>query len=380
VNRNAGTIGRYKYLPGLLRRVRWFQHLASIIAEALILLAFLASGMDISLSGVMANNAVIKWAWAAIFSLGVDTSFVISWVRCRQLGRSWHLLWSIPMALGISFVVFEPVVIQLYQQALDVTFQQALDALGISLPILVHARAGVAVFLGAILALTNGENDADDERVHDEVPVKRAPVRRQRFVWFKRLGRWLRFMLKRLWQWLWAIGQEQPKPAAPVTINQRTPFHVAARQPPDMLLVEPTPPPLRQPVTTEAVAVEQVEVPDEIAETPTQPLVAIEQAVAEQIAPPEQLAETHEQLSEEPAQPTEGTAQSEPPKYDTPEQRAQKVSELDVTGLSPVERVAKVLELFADLSDRELGKLSGMSAATAKKHREALKGTQEREE
>ncbi len=36
------------------------------------------------------------------------------------------------------------------------------------------------------------------------------------------------------------------------------------------------------------------------------------------------------------------------------------------------ERVAKVLSLFPDLSDRELGKLSG-TAATAKKHREAVK-------
>ncbi len=57
----------------------------------------------------------------------------------------------------------------------------------------------------------------------------------------------------------------------------------------------------------------------------------------------------------------------------TPEQRAQKVSEIDFTGLSARERVVKVLELFPDLSDRELGKLSSMSAATAKKHREALK-------
>lgn len=57
----------------------------------------------------------------------------------------------------------------------------------------------------------------------------------------------------------------------------------------------------------------------------------------------------------------------------TPEQRAQKVSGIDVTGLSARERVAKVLALFPTLSDRELGKLSSMSAATAKKHREALK-------
>ncbi len=42
-------------------------------------------------------------------------------------------------------------------------------------------------------------------------------------------------------------------------------------------------------------------------------------------------------------------------------------------GVGSYERVAKVLSLFLDLSDRELGKLSGTAAATAKKHREALK-------
>jgi len=57
----------------------------------------------------------------------------------------------------------------------------------------------------------------------------------------------------------------------------------------------------------------------------------------------------------------------------TPEQRAQKVSEIDFTDLSAPDRVAKVLELFPDLSDRELGKLSSVAAATAKKHRETLK-------
>ncbi len=91
---DENEINSYKHLPALLHKIRWVQRFAAIIAEVLILLAFLASGMDISMGGVMANTAAIKWAWATIFSLGVDTSFVISWVRCRQLRRSWRLLWN----------------------------------------------------------------------------------------------------------------------------------------------------------------------------------------------------------------------------------------------------------------------------------------------
>ncbi len=74
---------------------------------------------------------------------------------------------------------------------------------------------------------------------------------------------------------------------------------------------------------------------------------------------------------QEPA--VEKPAQLESTYYNTPEQRAERVSEIDLTNLSAPERVAKVLELFPDLSDRELGKLSGMAPATAKKHRDTLK-------
>ena len=56
--------------------------------------------------------------------------------------------------------------------------------------------------------------------------------------------------------------------------------------------------------------------------------------------------------------------------------RAQKVSEIDVSGLSGYERVVKVLSLFPSVSDRELGRLSKLSAATAKKHKEALQREQ----
>jgi hypothetical protein len=60
----------------------------------------------------------------------------------------------------------------------------------------------------------------------------------------------------------------------------------------------------------------------------------------------------------------------------TPQEREEKVRELDLAGLSTAERVARVSALFPDVSDRELGKLSGVSAATAKKYRETVKRMQ----
>jgi hypothetical protein len=74
----------YKGLPGLLHAVRWSQRLLAIIAEVLILVAFAMSGMDVSLGGVMASIPLLKILWAAMFALGIDTAFALSWVRVRQ--------------------------------------------------------------------------------------------------------------------------------------------------------------------------------------------------------------------------------------------------------------------------------------------------------
>jgi hypothetical protein len=282
MSNESNTVDEYKYLPAILHHVRWVQHFSAIIAEALILLAFLASAMDVSMGGMMANIAVIKWAWAIIFSLGIDTSFVISWVRCRQLGRSWHLLWSVPVALGISFVVFEPVVIQLYQQALSVDFNQALNAVGINLTVLVYARSGVAVFLGAILAMTNVES---------------------------------------------------------TMVAQTKQGDTQSEQ-------EVSPP--EQTSTIEIPADDTVHVPDA--------QVIITEAATAQVFI---------------------TAQQDIPDLRTLQQlRAQKISEIEMDSLSGYDRVSTVLSHFPHISDRELGKLSRLSAATAKKHKEVLKRKQ----
>lgn len=154
----------------VLRKVRSIQQYLAIFSEILLLLAFFASGMDVSVSGVMADIPFLKWAWAFVFALGVDTAFVISWVRVRHPGRGRNLWWYIPVALGLSFVVFQPIMIQLLQQALNISFNQALAALGINLIILVYGRATVAVVLGAILALTNNEQGEQESTKLGDLP------------------------------------------------------------------------------------------------------------------------------------------------------------------------------------------------------------------
>jgi hypothetical protein len=52
--------------------------------------------------------------------------------------------------------------LQLLQQSLSISFDQALAALGINIVILTYARALVAVFLGAVLALSNVETEMSD--------------------------------------------------------------------------------------------------------------------------------------------------------------------------------------------------------------------------
>jgi hypothetical protein len=194
----------------------------------------------------------------------------------------------------MSFIIFQPLAVQLLQQSLDLGFNQAVASLGVNIVFLTYARAGVAVFLGAILALTNTADEATQ--------VRNALRPTRRFAWLRRL---LHFIAARF--------RKQPALATPVTVNEEKP--------------------------------------------------------ALEVKAPAELAAATEEATEQ----IEVPAQPEPTRYDTPEQRAAKVSEIDFTGLSVLERVAKVLELFPNLSDRELGKLSGMAPATAKKYR-AVKG------
>ena len=349
------NMDRYKYLPSLLHHIRWAQRFAAILAEALILIAFLASGMDVSMGGILANISAVKWAWAAIFSLGVDTSFVVSWVRCRELGRSWHLLWSIPVALCISFVVFEPVVIQLLQQALDIEFSEALRQLGINITVLVYARAGVAVFLGAILAVTNVESGVAQ-------PAKAVRPPKQRFWLFELFQRECARISCRERQQagLPKLGDETPA-ELPAPIEQPT---TGKEVPPaddgesneqvaDHLVV-----PLAQLGTSEDAPLTGAEA---ISDEPTEPVSESTQRAEDSNHINAPLLPLGEQpvIEETPVVSTDTT----------PAERESKVRELDLAGLTTAERVAAVTALFPSIPDRELGRLSGVSAATAKKYR-----------
>src|SRR5258708_1560065 len=148
----------YRGLKRTLRYVRGAQAYGAVFAELLILLVFLVSSADLSLGGRLATNGGLTYVWAFAFALGVETSFIMSWVRVgfHFLTKQWKgLLWSVPLALGLSFIQYQPVAIQNLQQATGVTFAQAAMDLGVNLNFLVYARSFVAVFLGAVLAVTS---------------------------------------------------------------------------------------------------------------------------------------------------------------------------------------------------------------------------------
>lgn len=299
--RPVKDVSPYIGLPRLLYGVRWTQHLLSIVAEVLILLSFAMSGMDVSLGGVMASVPLLKILWAGMFALGIDTAFALSWVRVRQYAQTlhwWALSWNLLLALGMSVIVFQPIAIQLLQQSLNVDFTQAVDSLGINIVFLTYARAGVAVFLGAIMAVTNEERGMVQER--------QPSLSRRRIAFFDDL-------LNRIAP---VVTEEQKTPELPnPSINiSELPTHKLP------IVVPPEP---KQPLIGE--------------QAPSQPPSTVEQSV--------ERSET------------------------TAEERQARVREFDLASLSTAERVKKVLELFPNVPDRELGRLSGVSAATAKKYR-----------
>ncbi len=291
---------RYTSLSRLLYIVRWSQHLLSIVAEVLILLSFAMSGMDVSLGGIMASVPLLKILWAGMFALGIDTAFALSWVRVRQciVRRNWlALTWNMLLAIGMSVVIFEPISIQLMQQTLNMDFSQAVTSLGINIVFLTYARAAVAVFLGAILAMTNVERETMEQRELSS-PRRRVIL--------------LNGLLNRI---------------APVISEESSPAHSGNSDETELQLPAPVP------------------IIEDISEQPTLKLLAVSTHVS---APVEQAVRVET----------------------TPQEREKRVRNLDFDGLSAAERVGKILALFPDVSDRKLGKLSNVSAATAKKYRQ----------
>lgn len=291
----------YRGLPRLLYSVRWSQHLLSIVAEVVILLSFAMSGMDVSLGGVMASVPLLKILWAGMFALGIDTAFALSWVRVRQciVHRNWlALTWNMLLAVGMSVVIFEPISIQLMQQALNMDFSQAVTSLGINIVFLTYARAAVAVFLGAILAMTNVESEIVEQRQELSGPRRRVVL--------------LDGLLNRI---------------APVISEEASPARGGNGDKTELQLPAP------------------ISVSEDISEQPTLKLPVVAMHV---VAPVEQPVVRTEM---------------------TPQEREAQVRDLDISGLANAERVLKVGILFPEISDRELGKLSGVSAVTAKKYR-----------
>src|SRR5712692_4299188 len=132
---------QYRGLDRFLHAVRWTQHFFSIVAEVLILLSFAMSGMDVSLGGVLAEVPFIKVLWAGMFALGIDTAFVLSWVRLRQcaMRRQWvPFAWNLLLALSMAAIIFQPLAIQLLQQSLNLSFNKAVASLGINIVFLTY--------------------------------------------------------------------------------------------------------------------------------------------------------------------------------------------------------------------------------------------------
>jgi hypothetical protein len=104
---------------------------------------------------------VFKVLWAGMFALGIDTAFALSWVRVRQCvthRQCLSFVWNMLLALAMSLIVFQPLAVRLLEKSLGLNFNQALASLSINMVFLTYARSGIAVFLGAILSMTNAES------------------------------------------------------------------------------------------------------------------------------------------------------------------------------------------------------------------------------
>ena len=229
----------------------------------------------------------------------------LAWLVLEHPARLWHVDHSLSTHRGATL-----------QQALSIDFTQALNQLGINIVVLTYARAAVAVFLGAILAMTNVESEMVEQPALG--PKRRVVL--------------LDNLLNRI--------------APVVTREEKT---------------------LELPENVDIAKLPTVKLPPVAVPEPTQ-LLSQEQATAEVRSVVEQPQST----AQVPAQLLASNKQQTVRTETMPEERFAKVRELNLDSLGAAERVTRIVALFPDVPDRELGRLCGVSAATAKKYRNTV--------
>ncbi len=292
--------------------------------------------VDFMTGGRLLELPVLNYTWAGSLAIAVTACFIVTWRRAIKAFTLNRYGVSIGLAfLGIilGIVDFAAIAVQALQQTLNISFAQALALLNLNIVLITYTRAGVTIAMAVVVALSN----------HTAVTTAQAPKRR------------LAFLEKALNKIAPVVSDETAQPAQVVIAPdpEQEIEQVAPKQSARLHIVETNP-----------------------------KLSMIEQAMLDAINEHPKEAKELQRLSQELSLDDFTTLLKE--RYSTyvshitAERVAKVMQRLDREKIhhhehtQPLEKVRQALNSEPDCSDRRLGKLSGMSAATAKKYRSMI--------
>jgi hypothetical protein len=326
--------GNYPGLNGLSYWIGYLEQFLAILSEPLLIACAALAVVDFMTGGRLLALPILNYTWAGSLAMAVTACFIVTWRRAMKaftLNRYGVSIGLAFLGLLLGIVDFAAIAVQALQQTLNISFAQALALLNLNVVAITYTRAAVTIAMAVVVALTN----------HTAVTTAQAPKRR------------LAFFEKALNKFAPVVSDATAQPAQAVITpdaEQQEVKPIASNQSTRLSIVESHP-----------------------------TLSRVEQAMLDAMMKHPKEALELQRLSREQSlddfTATLKQRYSHYAHYITPERVTHVMQCLDREkihhdeNIQPLERVRLALNAEPGCSDRRLGRVSGMSAATAKKYR-----------
>lgn len=150
--------GNYPGLNGISWFVGYVEQLLAVISEPLLLICAVIAVIDFLTGGQLLAVGIINYSWAGALAVAVTACFVVTWRRSiRAFAFNRYVAGIILGILGtlLGAVDFAAIAVQALQQTMHISFEQALNLLGLDVVIMTYIRSFVALAMMVVVAISN---------------------------------------------------------------------------------------------------------------------------------------------------------------------------------------------------------------------------------
>lgn len=163
--------GDYPGLNGLSYGIGYLEQALSILSEPLLIGCSALAVIDFITGGGILAIPFFSYLWASALAIAVTACFIVTWRRAlRAFTQNRYVAGFFLAIMGglLGVVDWTAVATQSLQQAMHMGFAQAITDLGFDVFYITNIRAGVAIAMAVVVAISN----------HSAVTTAQAPKRR----------------------------------------------------------------------------------------------------------------------------------------------------------------------------------------------------------